>query len=664
MNENKAKILEYDPLLAPYRKDIELRIRNYNNAKIRLLGMNKTLDDFANGHLFYGFHQTDDGWIYREWAAGAEKLFLTGDFNNWDRQSHQMTNIGNGNFEIYLHGRDTLAHGSQVKVHICTHGNSFDRIPLYIKRIVQQPDTSFNGVIWNPSEKFHWTDWSFAGIKDAPLLIYECHVGMSSEDYHVSTFNDFTRNVLPYISNAGYNAIQLMAIMEHTYYASFGYQVSNFFAVSSRFGTPDDLKNLVNKAHEMGIAVILDIVHSHASVNELDGIGNFDGTDYQFFHKGKKGIHPAWGTKLFDYAKPEVTHFLLSNIKFWLSEYHFDGFRFDGITSMLYHNHGMEAFNNYKNYFSLNTNTDAVVYLQLATELSREINPNCILIAEDMSGMPGMCVPISEGGIGFDYRLAMGVPDFWIRTLRKKKDEEWDLGQLWYELNQRRPKEKVIGYCESHDQALVGDKTIIFWLADQEMYWSMSKFTPSHTIDRAISLHKMIRFITATCAGEGYMNFMGNEFGHPEWIDFPREGNGWSYHYARRQWHLASDENLRYRDLFEFDKAMVRLLRDNDILGHRAHLIIHDNAAKILVFLKGSHLFLFNFHPANDYTARFELGFQAELKVALHSDWTAFGGYVRIGSSGSVITGKTGKGTRMEIATKSRSAVAFKVVHG
>ena len=615
MTNITAKILQYDPHLVPFKKDIALRMENYRNIKARLLGNHQTLADFACGHLFYGFHQTDDGWFYREWAPGGQALYLTGDFNNWDRRSHKMKSIGNGSFEIFLPGKDTLAHGSQVKVNVCTRDGCFDRIPLYIKRAVQQWDTSFNGEIWNPPAKFNWTDKGFKRDKNTPLFIYECHVGISSEDYRVSTFNEFTANILPRISRAGYNAIQLMAIMEHPYYGSFGYQVSNFFAPSSRFGTPDDLKNLINTAHGMGIAVILDIVHSHAASNVLEGIADFDGTGHQFFHSGARGNHPAWGSKLFDYGKPGVLHFLLSNIKFWLEEYHFDGFRFDGVTSMLYHNHGMETFDSYHKYFSLNTDTDAVAYLQMATELCREIKPDCILIAEDMSGMPGMCIPVCEGGIGFDYRLGMGAPDFWIKTLRDKRDEEWDIGQMWHELTQRRPKEKVIGYCESHDQALVGDKTIMFWLADQEMYWNMSNGAQSHTIDRATALHKMIRLITAACAGEGYMNFMGNEFGHPEWIDFPREGNGWSYHYARRQWSLADDESLRYKNLLDFDRAMVDLLKNNGILNSPAKLILHDEGAKVLVFIKGAYLFAFNFHPAND----FSLDLQGEFTVNVKS---------------------------------------------
>ena len=659
MEKTKIKIIEYDPYLKPYEKDLTLRMDNYKRIKAKTLGEADSLPDFANGYNYYGFHKTDTGWVYRDWAPGADRMYLIGEFNNWDRYSHPLQNIGNGIFEIQLQGSQSLWHGGQVKVHICTQHEEFERIPPYIRRAVQQQDTSFNGVIWVPDEPFQWTDEAFRRNKSEPLFIYECHVGMSSEQYHISSFNDFTSDVLPRIRDSGYNVVQLMAVMGHSYYGSFGYQVTNFFAVSSWFGTPEDLKNLVNTAHNMGISVFLDLVHSHASPNAMDGLGRYDGTDYQFFHAGSRGNHPAWGSKLFNYGKPEVIHFLLSNIKYWLEEYHFDGLRFDGITSMLYHNNGMDSFTNYSQYFTMNTDTDAVAYLQLAAELSKDVNPDCVLIAEDMSGMPGMCLPISDGGIGFDYRLAMGMPDYWIKTLRDKKDDDWDVGKLWYELTQRRPKEKVIGYCESHDQALVGDKTIIFWLADQELYWHMDKGSQSHLIDRAMALHKMVRLITCACSGEGYLNFMGNEFGHPEWIDFPRESNRWSYHYARRQWSLVDNDNLRYQYLQSFDRAMVSLLKDNAILQYPSDLIVCDESAKALVFTKGDYLFAFNFHPSNRYTYDLSLKRADSYRMLLHTNWDMFGGYEADGSADCIEYSKS-KTPALRLRLYNRTAIVLK----
>ncbi|MBR2311067.1 MAG: alpha amylase C-terminal domain-containing protein [Oscillospiraceae bacterium] len=625
-----VKILKYDPSLKPFAGDIALRMENYHKKKAELLANGQTLSDFASGYLFFGFHRTDKGWYYREWAPAADRLFLTGDFCGWDRYAYPMEKKENGVFELFLPGVDTLYDGCRVLTIVQSGGRELERIPLYASRVVQDPETYvWNGVICREPE-FAWTDQRFKPKKK--LFIYECHIGMAQEEGKIGSYEEFRLYTLPRIKALGYNTIQIMAIMEHPYYASFGYQVTNFFACSSRFGRPNDLKKLIDTAHKMGIAVLLDVVHSHACTNTREGINEFDGTSYQFFHEGSRGEHSAWGTKCFNYGKNEVIHFLLSNLKYWLEEYHFDGFRFDGVTSMLYLDHGLgTSFDSPAKYFSMNTDTEAVTYLQLATELVRQVNPNAILISEDMSAMPGMCLPIKDGGIGFDYRLAMGEPDMWIRLLKEVPDEHWDLNNIYYELAIRRPHEKVIGYCESHDQALVGDKTIMFRLCDQEMYWSMRKDSQSMVIDRGMALHKMLRLITMSLGGEGYLTFMGNEFGHPEWIDFPREGNGWSHHYCRRQWHLADDENLRYSYLNEFEKAMVAMAKKQKVIGAQDTQLALDNEAKTLVYKKGGAIFAFNFHPVNSYEGLvLPVPEEGDYQVVMSTDDYCFGGQGRI----------------------------------
>ena len=590
------KILKIDPYLKEFEKDINLRMDAYKAKRKKLLKNTKSLSAFANGHKYFGFHTTKKGWVYREWAPAAQAMFLTGDFNNWDLTSHPLKRLENGVFEIELEGKNALKEGQKVQA-IVVHNNEFlRRIPLYATRVVQDPQTYlWCAEIEQTLKPFNWTDKGFTPQKTP--LIYECHIGMAQDKYDIGTYNEFRENILPRIKELGYNTIQIMAIMEHPYYGSFGYQVSNFFAASSRYGKSEDLKKLIDTAHNMGIAVLLDVVHSHAVNNTNEGLNCFDGTEYQFFHTGDKGNHSAWGTKLFNYGKNEVLHFLLSNLKYWMEVFHFDGFRFDGVTSMLYHDHGLgSAFSNYSMYFSMNTDIEAITYLQLANELIHKINPNAITVAEDMSGMPGMCIPIKDCGIGFDYRLSMGVPDLWIKTLKESKDEDWDIAKIWYEVIGRRPMEKNIGYAESHDQALVGDKTIMFRLCDAEMYTGMNKFGGNITVDRGIALHKMIRLLTSTVAGEGYLNFMGNEFGHPEWIDFPREGNGWSYHYCRRQWNLVDNENLRYCELNRFDKQMITLLKEENILNTPTINKWLHNDDKIIIYTKGDIVFIFNFN--------------------------------------------------------------------
>lgn len=656
------KILELNPQLQSFSGDIDLRMRYYNDTKNRLLGDGKTLNEFANAHEYFGIHHVDGGWVYREWAPSAYQLYLSGEFNNWNQTSHPLKKLDNGIWELKLDGDDALWDGCKVKTVVDANLTRTEHIPLYIRRAVQDKESvTWAGEVVDDKKTFAWTDQEFKGADS--LYIYEAHVGMAQEEGKVGTYLEFANKILPMIKKMGYNAIQLMAIMEHPYYGSFGYQVSNFFAASSWFGKPEDLKYLVNKAHKLGIRVLLDVVHSHAVKNTAEGINMFDGTEWQFFHNGGKGDHPAWGTKCFNYGKDEVIHFLLSNLKFWMTEYHFDGFRFDGVTSMLYHDHGLgTAFDNDNKYFSLNTHVEAITYLQLANELIREVNPEAITIAEDMSGMPGMCLPITDGGIGFDYRLAMGLPDMWIRTVKEKSDEQWDIGQMWGEMCLRRPGEGTVAYVESHDQALVGDKTMIFRLADANMYTDMDKECHNLVIDRAIALHKMIRLFTLAGGGEAYLNFMGNEFGHPEWIDFPREGNGWSFHYCRRQWSLRNNGFLKYQWLADFDHDMIMLTKRNHIFAQRiGDLRTCQNEKKVLAFYRKGLLFAFNFHPTNSYqNVKVPVPANADYEVRLSSDDKKYGGQELIAHMTYPAKQEKDGSYYIELYLPSRTAVVLK----
>ena len=655
------RLLELNPQLKNFAGDIDLRMFLYRATKNRILTEGQTLNDFANAHNYYGFHRTETGWVYREWAPSAYQLYLEGEFNNWDKTSHPLTPIGDGNWELVLEGEDALWEGCKVKTVVDANMTRTEHLPLYARRVVQsKEDNTFTCEVTDDTKAFPWTDADFTG--EDQLYIYEAHVGMAQEEGRVGTYREFADITLPRIKKAGYNTIQLMAIMEHPYYGSFGYQVSNFFAASSWFGKPEDLKYLVNTAHAMGIRVLLDVVHSHAVRNTAEGINMFDGTTWQFFHDGAKGEHPAWGTKCFDYGKTGVLHFLLSNLKFWMTEYHFDGFRFDGVTSMLYHDHGLGTdFNTNDKYFSYNTHTEAITYLQLANELIRQVNPKAVTIAEDMSGMPGMALPIEDGGIGFDYRLGMGLPDMWVRTVKEKSDEQWDIFQMWCDMCLRRPGENTIAYVESHDQALVGDKTMIFRLADAAMYTDMDKAVHNLVIDRAIALHKMIRLFTLGGGGEGYLNFMGNEFGHPEWIDFPREGNGWSFHYCRRQWSLMDNGYLKYQWLGEFDRDMVAITKENGLFAQKmGDLRLNLRREKVLAFYRHGLLFAFNFHPSASQTGvQIPVSRPGVYDVVLCTDDEKYGGFDQIQHIPYPAKKKDGK-YFIELYLPSRTAVVLK----
>lgn len=637
----RLAIVEQDDWLKPVEGAMTERYAHFCR---RLSGIERTagsLVDYANGYLYFGF-QYDPvrrGWWFREWLPGAIDVYLFGDFNGWQRTELPLRRGAGGVWSIFLPDESfagRLVHGSRVKILVHGRNGWLERIPAYIRRVVQDEQSKdFSGQLWAPAEPFDWNGDRFDISSLGSLYIYECHVGMSQEKEGVGTYAEFAGTVLPRIKEDGYNVVQLMAVAEHPYYGSFGYHVSNFFAPSSRFGTPEDLKALIKRAHELGLAVVMDLVQAHYVKNINEGLNELDGTDHHYSLPGPAGEQPYWDSKLFDYGKPEVEHFLLSNVKYWLDEFHFDGYRFDGVTSMIYTHHGYTEFDSRDKYFT-DVNGDALAYLTLANKLVHDFRPGAVTIAEDVSGMPGMCAPVPDGGVGFDYRLGMAVPDFWIKLLKEVPDEEWNIWEMWHMMVDRLGTVKTVAYCESHDQALVGDKTLAFRLMDKQMYTDMNRSAENLVIDRGMALHKLIRLFTISLAGDAYLNFMGNEFGHPEWIDFPREGNGWSYAHARRQWSLSTNGFLRYSFLGEFDKAMIGLMRRYGVLASGfAYNHLMDEMNKTIVYShRGDLLFVFNWHPQRSIPG-YEVPVPAPgcYRIVLSSDAKRFGGYGRIDES-------------------------------
>lgn len=631
--DNRTQPLMADEYLKPFADRLSTRRQRVEELEARLTGGKLSLEDFSSGHEYFGLHSTSGGWVFREWAPNASAIYLTGDFSNWKDMPRYRLEAVNGKpgvWELRLPA-DALKHGMHYSLKVCWQGGAGFRIPAYARRVVQDESTKlFSAQVWQPQKAYEWRNPTPIGNRKS-AFIYEAHIGMAQEKGRVGSFNDFKNDVLPLVVKDGYDTIQLMAVLEHPYYGSFGYHVSNYFAVSSRFGTPEEFKELVDTAHGMGLRVIIDMIHSHAVRNEVEGLGCFDGTRYQYFHDGPRGVHSAWDSYCFNYGKPEVLHFLLSNCRFWLDEYNIDGFRFDGVTSMLYHHHGLGgAFTSYHDYFNDTVDEEALAYLTLANKLIHRLRPDACTVAEDVSGMPGLAAPLAEGGCGFDFRLAMGVTDHWFK-LFDMKDEDWSMNGLWHELTNRRRDEKTISYVECHDQSIVGGQTMAFRLMDAAMYDHMHAHSEHLLVDRAMAIHKMARLATIASCGNGYLNFMGNEFGHPEWIDFPREGNNWSYHYARRQWSLAEHPDLRYKFLNRFDNAMLRLIREDNLIAKACprKLFLHDEK-KLMIFERGGLFFFFNFHPTASYTDFPVETLPGEYALALDSDAIEFGGHGRV----------------------------------
>ena len=628
--DNVLGLIKNDPWLEPYANAINGRHDFVIRKEKELTANGKTsLSDFADGYLYFGLHKTDKGWVLREWAPNATRIVLVGTFSGWEEKAaYQLKPKKNGVWELRMKP-DAIHHLDLYKLHVYWEGGMGERIPAWVNRVVQDETTKiFSAQVWSPEQPYKFKKRTFKP-KTNPLLIYECHIGMAQDAEKVGTYREFKDNVLPRVVADGYNCLQIMAIQEHPYYGSFGYHVSSFFAPSSRFGTPDELKELIDEAHRNGLAVIMDIVHSHAVKNEVEGLANFAGDPNQYFYPGDRHEHPAWDSLCFDYGKNEVLHFLLSNCKYWLEEFHFDGFRFDGVTSMIYYNHGLgEAFCNYGDYYNGGQDDNAIAYLTLANKLIHQVKPDAITIAEEVSGMPGLAAPIEDGGYGFDYRMAMNIPDYWIKTIKECKDEDWRPSSLFWEVTNRRKDEKTISYVESHDQALVGDKTVIFRLIDADMYWHMAKRDRNFTVDRGIALDKMIKLLTVSTINGGYLNFMGNEFGHPEWIDFPREGNGWSYKYARRQWNLVDNHDLCYHYLGDFDKAMLEVVKSVRTFQRTAVTEIwHNDGDQILAYERGPLVFIFNFNPSRSFEDYGFLVKEGKYTVVLNTDDKAYGGF-------------------------------------
>jgi len=662
------RLVAADPLLGPWREALERRLRRAAELEARLTEGRMRLADFASGHEYFGLHRRGGEWVLREWAPNATRVSLVGEMTDWKERTNfalERLDGADGVWEIRLPA-SAMAHGDLYRLRVHWIGGQGDRIPAWARRVVQDPQTLiFNAQVWDPPSSYRWRREGFCCAVQTPF-VYEAHVGMAQEEERIGTYREFTEKVLPRVVRAGYDVLQLMAIQEHPYYGSFGYQVSSFFAASSRFGTPEDLKALIDAAHEAGLCVVMDLIHSHAASNEVEGLGRFDGTEHQYFHRGARGRHEAWGSRCFDYGKPQVLHFLLSNCRYWLDEFRFDGFRFDGVTSMLYRHHGLgKAFLSYGDYFDASVDEDALAYLALANRVIHDVRPDAVTIAEDVSGMPGLAVPEAQGGTGFDFRFAMGVPDTWIKLLKECADEAWPLGHLWHELNNRRRDEKTISYCESHDQALVGDKTLIFRMIDADMYTDMSVFRQNLRVDRGVALHKMIRLVTLATAGHGYLNFMGNEFGHPEWIDFPRAGNGWSYKYARRQWSLADDETLRYRQLARFDADMIALARRANLLGAGEPRLLHEhNETKVLAFERAGHLLAFNFHPFRSHDGYRIDAPPGRYRLVLDTDAGVYGGHGRLEPDQIHFTQPEGQGPaarhRLSLYLPTRTALVLR----
>lgn len=598
--------------LRSYHPFLIERGRRFEAEYRRIVDQYTSVYNYANLANELGLHCVpgEDGqnkWIWREYMPGADTVWLTTEKYHFQRHARQrFTKKADGIFELIL-PYDALAHGMYVELRVEPAAYTVlnpDGIPTALKRVpafstwVEQNKeipTQWCARIFHPEKPYCFREKN----PEIPsfLRIYEAHVGMAQPDTkHIGesagTYLDFANNILPRIKKGGYTCVQLMGILEHPLYRSFGYQVSNYFAPCSRFGTPDDCKQMIDAAHALGLSVILDIPHAHACANTEQGLYQYDGTPYFFMDKINQ-----WGTPSFDFSNEMTRRFLLSNLRYWLEEYHVDGFRFDAVGNMLYKDFGVDDnFSHTGRCFygkdgKPRTNNEGELYIALANHLIHEINPKGISIAEEFSGMPGLtCLP-KDGGLGFDARFAMGIPDYWEKFIKKPQD----LGSMWYEMNNHRPYDHTISYVECHDQCINGHDAMIWRLLGDDMYNAMLMETETWKVSRGLAFYRLMRLITLATADKGYLNFMGNEFGHPEWLD--------AEEHAHRQWRLAEDTSLKYACLNAWDQAQMQLVSDNieSFKTPAMFRYIHEDK-RLLAFERGALLFVFNFNETQAFS--------------------------------------------------------------
>ncbi|CAL5392773.1 unnamed protein product [Camellia sinensis] len=523
-----------------------------------------------------------------------------------------------------------IPHGSKYRVYFNTPDGPLERIPAWAPYVLPDADgKQAFAVHWEPPPEcvYKWKHKHPEAPKS--LRIYECHIGISGSEPKIASFNDFTEKVLPHVKDAGYNVIQLIGLVEHKDYFTIGYRATNLFAVSSRYGTPDDFKRLVDEAHGLGLLVFLDIVHSYSAADEMVGLSLFDGSNDCYFHTGKRGYHKFWGTRMFKYGDIDVLHFLLSNLNWWVVEYQIDGFQFHSLASMIYTHNGFASFTgDMEEYCNQYVDKDALIYLILANEILHALHPSIITIAEDATLYPGLSEPTSLGGLGFDYFVNLSASEMWSSLLENVPDSDWSMSKIVSTLvGNRHSADKMLLYAENHNQSISGGRSFAEILFGETMEHASDKRA---LLFRGCSLHKMIRLITFTIGGHAYLNFMGNEFGHPKRVEFPMESNNFSFSLANRRWDLL--ENGVHSELLYFDKDMMNMDENERILSRGLPNIHHVNDTTMVTsYSRGPLLFIFNFHPTTSYE-NYSVGVEeaGEYQVILNTDEKKYGGQALI----------------------------------
>ncbi len=377
--------------------------------------LNTLLCEFASGkcsqaYSFMGCHKTKDGYVFRVWAPNAERIFLVGSFNNWDTSACPMHSIGYGVWEAQVNNAQVF---DEYKYYITKkNGNAVYKSDPYAFHACTRPE---NASKVYDLDGFKWTDsayYSKKAKKDVtkePMNIYEVHLGswMQYEDGNFLSYTDVADKLVKYVKSMNSTHVELLPVSEYPYDPSWGYQVTGYYAPTSRYGTPKDFMKLVDKFHAEGIGVILDWVGAHFPKDE-NGLYEFDGSCLYESSDSLRNEHPDWKTRIFDYSRYEVRSFLISNVVYWLDKYHIDGIRVDAVASMLYLDYGRQNGQWRPNQYGGNINLDAVDFLRDMNSAAFEFNPSVIMVAEESTAFPMVTKPGYDGGLGFNFKWNMG----------------------------------------------------------------------------------------------------------------------------------------------------------------------------------------------------------------------------------------------------------------
>ena len=380
---------------------------NYNDFPLYVFHQGKNF----KAQDFLGAHKVEGGkYVFRVWAPNAKSIFVTGTFNGWSEDAAPMYRLNDGGvWEAYVEG---VKNFDAYKYVIYTQQDrKLYKADPYAIHAETRPGTAskiFEG-------NYQWGDGAWlkkrkkSDVYSSPVNIYEVHLGSwrRYEDGNTLSYRDLAKELVEYAKNMGYTHIELLPVSEHPFDGSWGYQVTGYFAVTSRYGTPDDFKYFVDQCHKAGIGVIVDWVPAHFPKDAF-GLAEFDGTPCYEYADIKKGEHLQWGTKIFDFGRNEVQSFLISNACFWLDEYHIDGLRVDAVASMLYLDYGREDGQWIPNANGGNENLEAVAFLKQLNETVFKEHGDVMMMAEESTSWPMVSKPVFMGGLGFNFKWNMG----------------------------------------------------------------------------------------------------------------------------------------------------------------------------------------------------------------------------------------------------------------